>query len=1153
MMSARVIYKGKTLSKRISLRSRIQFVARTGGPKPVPHPMPIEDEAIVGAAVKQLHTNLGHPENRSLARAIRLTGGSHLAIKTALDFQCPVCKRIAEPKPTPSRSLRRWQNFGDCVAVDLFSLADCHGHSLTFLNAIDMASRYQVVTFVPSKSPLVIYKAFMKTWVTPFGVPKAVLTDLGGEFNREFSQELSDLGSQMLTSAAISPTQNAVAERAGGLWKLHARAVLDEFSIDYHQTDRLDWLCATVSWAHNARVDETGYSPSQWVLGCGIRLPYQLWGSNLALQSRMEQDHTFADRVATQAAAQRSTVGLHYSRALSRAFLARARTSQPAAASFAVGDQVYYWRGIGKRGVRFSNWAFRWHGPCVVIGHEQNNIWVAHRGSTLKCAARHLRHALPEELLPWRAVVEEQMAAQHPDDEQQQQQQYYDLTPPPATDLSKPTHRVRGKQPQPPTTTADGAAVPEEEMGGGDVLPPSAPPPGPPPADFDSAGFDPDQPPEEQEQEFDLGSDFPWQQPPVFREPTAEELRADEGDLYDTPLGQEEERPQAPEEEMPPSVQEEEMPPFVQEEETPSFQPGAGDAIVRHPPDLLERPAKVHRTACVFVEYDTLLVGKARAKEVQWALLNGSQKQLMQEAMSREWQKWTEHKSVRWCSVQQLQQLRQADASLRVIGTRWVLTQKADGTYKARLVVQGCQENHLGLRVDAPTGSVLAFTLTLLFGAQNGWDIIFGDAACAFLQSQGIERLLLIKLPAVPPPGTVAGQILIAQGSIYGTRDAPRAWYGYLQKTLVDFGFRESWFEKGFYILPGTSGPAVILMSHVDDLCIAFDTQVASNAQLLKNLEHKLQLSVQKGDSMFCGKWVQFTHDAITVTQPRAAQAVEQLPLTSDRRKTPDALLTPAEVTSYRGVIGQLMWLVTQTRPDLAVGVNQAAQHTTTAKVSDAIKLNSIAREANSTAEIGLVFRRGLDLSTARIVGFGDSAFANAEGYKSQAGYTLQLTQQQHLTTLLTGNFQHAALVSWHTGTIKRVVRSTLAAEAYAVSEVTEAAQLLRELLAEIRLSVVGSVVVPSDVETAAAGDDFLIVTDSQNVAITVPKDSTALADKRLRIVVAMLRQVFCKDSHALLKWVPTKQMLADALTKLMTTAALRAAMQSIRHSPPGL
>ena len=119
------------------------------------------------------------------------------------------------------------------------------------------------------------------------------------------------------------------------------------------------WLCAAVCWAMNSQVNESGYSPAQWVLGQGLRLPESLQSGNLALASRLEEDPQFAQRIAIQAAAQKSIVGLRYSRALSRAFLARSRatSTEPVASQIQIGDQVFDWRGINKKGLRPSHWA----------------------------------------------------------------------------------------------------------------------------------------------------------------------------------------------------------------------------------------------------------------------------------------------------------------------------------------------------------------------------------------------------------------------------------------------------------------------------------------------------------------------------------------------------------------------------------------------------------------------------------------------------------------------------------------------------------------------------------------------------------------------------------------------------------------------------
>ena len=44
------------------------------------------------SSLRQMHTNLGHPSNHALARAIRVTGGSAAAVRAALQLRCEVCE-----------------------------------------------------------------------------------------------------------------------------------------------------------------------------------------------------------------------------------------------------------------------------------------------------------------------------------------------------------------------------------------------------------------------------------------------------------------------------------------------------------------------------------------------------------------------------------------------------------------------------------------------------------------------------------------------------------------------------------------------------------------------------------------------------------------------------------------------------------------------------------------------------------------------------------------------------------------------------------------------------------------------------------------------------------------------------------------------------
>ena len=213
-----------------------------------------------------------------------------------------------------------------------------------------------------------------------------------------------------LTTAAAAPTQNSKCERAGGNWKHHARALMDEFSISFDPADssRLAWMAMTINWAVNSAIDNYGYSAAQWALGRGLRLPYSLQSSKsqLSLHSRLHLDRSFRERVAMTAAAQRSIIALRYHLAASKALLSRARgtATAPTETKYALGDQVFYWRGHNKKK---GAWMCRWHGPAVVIGFEGSNLWLQHRGLKVKASSRHTRIAEAEEMIPWASLLEE--------------------------------------------------------------------------------------------------------------------------------------------------------------------------------------------------------------------------------------------------------------------------------------------------------------------------------------------------------------------------------------------------------------------------------------------------------------------------------------------------------------------------------------------------------------------------------------------------------------------------------------------------------------------------------------------------------------------------------------------------------------------------
>eukprot|EP00959_Pyramimonas_sp_CCMP1952_P388282 8136520-Pyramimonas_sp.AAC.1 len=68
--------------------------------------------------------------------------------------------------------------------------------------------------------------------------------------------ELEDMGCSLMATSAATPQQNATVERRGGTWEVHARKLIDQFSIRFDQpaaAHRIQWMIASVCWAMNSQ------------------------------------------------------------------------------------------------------------------------------------------------------------------------------------------------------------------------------------------------------------------------------------------------------------------------------------------------------------------------------------------------------------------------------------------------------------------------------------------------------------------------------------------------------------------------------------------------------------------------------------------------------------------------------------------------------------------------------------------------------------------------------------------------------------------------------------------------------------------------------------------------------------------------------------
>ena len=162
----------------------------------------------------RLHRQYGHPSEQKLISLLKDAGVWRDSYRQNLKAVYDKCKesgtcRFKARIIKPVVALPLASDFNDKIAMDLK-----HWKNKWILHIVDLYSRFTISVFISRKRPSDVIHAFLSEWCSIFGVPKAILTDNGGEFiNAELQEVESMLNIQVLTTAAESPFSNGTCER----------------------------------------------------------------------------------------------------------------------------------------------------------------------------------------------------------------------------------------------------------------------------------------------------------------------------------------------------------------------------------------------------------------------------------------------------------------------------------------------------------------------------------------------------------------------------------------------------------------------------------------------------------------------------------------------------------------------------------------------------------------------------------------------------------------------------------------------------------------------------------------------------------------------------------------------------------------------------
>ncbi|KAI0991424.1 hypothetical protein K3495_g16763 [Podosphaera aphanis] len=166
-----------------------------------------------------------------------------------------------------------------------------------------------------------------------------------------------------------------------------------------------------------------------------------------------------------------------------------------------------------------------------------------------------------------------------------------------------------------------------------------------------------------------------------------------------------------------------------------------------------------------------------------------------------------------------------------------------------------------------------------------------------------------------------------------------------------------------------------------------------------------------------------------------------------------------------------------------------------------------------------------LDLQTLEIIAFTDSSFANNRDFSSQIGYVIALVDGQ----------KNANLIHWQSVKCRRVTRSVLASELYALSLGFDVAASIKSTMDQILAESRQERKIP-----------LKMCIDSKSLYECLVKLGST-QEKRLMVDIMCLRQSYERREIAEILWIPGDQNPADAMTKAKPCDALRKILETNR------
>lgn len=458
------------------------------------------------------------------------------------------------------------------------------------------------------------------------------------------------------------------------------------------------------------------------------------------------------------------------------------------------------------------------------------------------------------------------------------------------------------------------------------------------------------------------------------------------------------------------------------------------------------------------------------------------------------------------------------EPGMKVVKSKWVFRIKRGPTgkvdkFKARVVAVGSSQVH-GLdyyETFSPVIKLASLRTLLALGNEERMHMRQLDVKTAYLHGELEEEVYM-----EPPPGcpNVSSNVCKLNKAIYGLKQAGRTWYRTLDKILKAQGYKRLESDNCVYVLDRNT-TKVILGVYVDDILLLATSKRALEGAV-QNLGQKVELKDLGEPKYILGIEIDWDKQRreLTISQKKYTNDI----LRRYEMETCKPTKTPMEAgqandvhegspteeqsrpsVPYQSLIGNLMYLVQGTRPDIAFVTHYLSQFNGCFTSRHWKMAKRVLRYLQGTKEVGITYQACGD----PVAGYSDASWNEFGKGFSRGAYVFTMSK---------------GAITWKSTKQQLIALSTCEAEFIAIAETIKEGRWLKMLFEELGFKEYGT-------------ENLVIRSDNQSAIKLLQNPVQHQRSKHIHLKYLFARHEV-ESGNFSVTYLSTEDMVADSLTK---------------------